>query len=208
MALTFLAEKVVDATEFPRQKTLELYWIACFYNDYEALGLDAIKLWSTHWEAPRRIFPYLEWMIGYDPEREIIHLDVPKRLLTKEFLNEIPAIKAKVTGEKKGVVSPDIHRAKVSGERFQQKHEVTDQIRRIAIGEITYTEALQEEYKRTLIDNRAKINSSPNRYVRLEKLQSFRRKVRERVRNRLKRISLPVEYKPCNWWTKIEENIL
>jgi hypothetical protein len=208
MALTFLAEKVINATEFSGQKALEHYWMACFYNDYKALGLDAIQLWPPHWEASRRVFPYLEWGIDYDPGTNVFRLEIPQRLLTKELLKEITDIKAILTDKRKGWVPPDIHQAKVQGEKFQQKQEVAEQIERIASGAITFTEALQEEYKRTLIDNIGQISSSPNRYARLEKLQLFRKRARERVRNRLKRAAIPIEYIHCNWWTKVEEAIL
>jgi len=207
MWLTFLAEKVVIELGFPDQKTLELYWIACFYNDYKSLGLNAITLWSSYWEAPRRVFPYIEWQISYDSNKKVFSLEIPEILTVEDVSKALPSLKAQLTGRRKGEVLPDTHRAKLRPEFLMLKPEVENQIRRAASGEITYADALKEEYRRWLEIERHQINSAPDIYAKLTKLQSLRRRVRERVRQRYKRAGLPCEYSRHDWWTQIEEDL-
>lgn len=207
-ALTLLAEKALDLLGFRGNKALELYWMACFYNDYGTLGVDAIMLWPSHWDSPRRVFPYIEWHAGFDSDKQEFHVRFHKDIPIDEIAKELKNYKAVITGEPTGVVSQDIHRAKVRRETFIEKPEITDQMRRVAIGELNFVKALQEEYEKAVQNEFDVINSIANRDSRQDYLRRLRRKVTERVRNRFRRHGLPTDYKHVNWWGEIEESFL
>jgi hypothetical protein len=207
MMLTFLAEDAVKSLGFPEQITLQLYWMACFYNDYKHLGLDEIKLWSTYWAEPRRVYPYVELKVSYDNVRKTYSIEFHELITASEVKPQLADLLSIASRKKKGEVTQDIHRAKVRRDIFIASPEARDQIKRAALGELTYTDALKEEYGRTIEGQKDKIQSISDKYTRESRLQSIRRRVREKVRQRFRRAGLPIQYKRCKWWIEPEDSL-
>ncbi|MFC1905187.1 hypothetical protein ACFLXL_00065 [Chloroflexota bacterium] len=206
--LVTLAEKAVASIGFAGKVEIELYWMGCFYNDYKKLGLEAIKMWPPHWIEPKRVYPYIGWEVEFDPGTNVFTVRFHKDMPIDEIAGDLKHYKSMVTGIEKGKVSPDIHRAKVRTEVYIEKPEIWEQIKRAAAGELTFTQAVKDEYRRALEENIDRIKSDLAGLGRQRYLVKLRKDTKEMVRNRFKRRGLPTDFNRGNWWDAIEKEIL